>query len=252
MRVVAVQFKARETFAAGVEALGSLLQPVERADLVVCPEMALTGYGFDGRSAVERVAEEADGRTVQAVRGIARRLGSFVVIGFPEREDADLYNSAAIVDPGGELHAVYRKRLLFEADESWARAGERPYPWVETGRGSFSVGICMDLNDDGFLQQCARRKPDVIAFPTNWIQEDGSVQDYWRWRLHTGWPEALDVTGGLPNRAPVDSVLVGANSYGREGRWALRGESSILWRGGVLAVAPPDGDGVLVADVPAR
>ncbi|MCB9672953.1 MAG: carbon-nitrogen hydrolase family protein [Alphaproteobacteria bacterium] len=250
MRVAAVQHKARPSFDASVQSLARVVRAAAGADLIVAPEMALRGYAFTSLAAVEAVAEPADGPTLAALGPLAREVGAWLVVGFPERDGDALHNSALIVAPDGQLAHVYRKSLLFEADLPWATAGRHDYPLVDTGRGVFTVGICMDLNDDRFLAWCAARRPDVIAFPTNWIQEDGSLQAYWQTRLATGWSEDwAHLPEVVPGRAPVDAVIVGANSYGREGAWDLRGQSSIVSRRRVYGVADRTGDSVLIADL---
>ncbi len=259
MRVAAVQFKARPDrargAATGAKALTALLRerwsatsPADRPDLVVCPEMALAGYHWTDREAVRAVVEPMDGAIVGALGDVARELGVWMVCGMPERVGEQLFNSAVVLDPSGHRVFVYRKTLLFEADRAWAAAGDSGYRAFDTDRGRFGVGICMDLNDDRFLRWCADAGLDAIALPTNWVQEEGSMWDYWRWRLYTGWPEELDVPERVADRPRVDAVLVGANSYGPEGRYVLRGESAILSWSGVYATAPSSGDGILEAD----
>src|SRR3954469_1513193 len=79
----------------------------EGAELVVFPELALTGYppedlllktGFVDRAgdALLAIAADCD--------------GIVALVGFPERDD-DVYNSAAVLC-GGEVSAIYRKQYL--------------------------------------------------------------------------------------------------------------------------------------------
>lgn len=249
MRIAAVQFKARPSFDEGLRALVQHVEEAGRAaELVVCPEMALRGYAFTSRAQVLPVAETADGPTATALGAVARRVGCWVVCGLPERAGDRVYNAALVIDPSGRVVSVYRKTLLFEADVPWAHPGDSGYQAFDADGGRFGVGICMDLNDDRFLAWCQREALDVIALPTNWVQEEGSVWDYWRERLYTGWPPELDFEGRVPDRARVDALLVGANSYGREGAYTLSGASAALtWRS-VLVGAPDRGDRVLVAE----
>jgi NAD+ synthase (glutamine-hydrolysing) len=77
------------------------------ADLVLFPELAVTGYPpedlllrehflADARTALEQLAEESEGLVA--------------VVGFPERAD-DVYNAAAVM-ADGKIHATYRKVYL--------------------------------------------------------------------------------------------------------------------------------------------
>ncbi|MEZ4317457.1 MAG: carbon-nitrogen hydrolase family protein [Myxococcota bacterium] len=250
MRVAAIQFKAKTDRIAGLAALVAEVRRVGAGrDLVVCPEMAVVGYAWTSLEAVRTVAEPADGPTARAFSRAAADSGCWVVVGFAELDGERVFNSALVIDPSGTVRFVYRKTLLFEADQPWATPGDSGYRAFDTGKGRFGVGICMDLNDDRFLDWAGRERVDVLAFPTNWTQEDSVMWDYWRHRLYTGWPAEWGVEPRVANRARVDAVLVGANSYGAEGAWQLRGESAILSWGRVYATAPSTGDAVITADL---
>ena len=232
MRVAAVQYKAIKGDPRG--SLAALLQLARAAargsDLTVLPEMAVTGYVFPDADAVRAVAEPAEGVTCAALAEVAREHGSWMVAGLPERDGDRLFNSALVIDPAGELRFVYRKTLLYEADVPWATPGDSGYASFDTEAGDFTVGICMDLNDDRFVTWCGQARARAVAFPTNWIDEGEQVWPYWAWRL-----------GGTP------SALVAANTWGAEGDVGFRGESAIIDGRAVLAAAPVTGDGVLRA-----
>jgi len=235
MRVAAVQFKAHKGDRAG--SLARLATLVERAgswkpDLVVLPEMAATGYLFDGPDAARVVAEEAEGPTLSALAPLAAAHGCWLVVGFPEVDGEQLFNSALVVDPHGELRFVYRKTLLYEADLPWAEPGDSGYARFETDHGAFGVGICMDLNDDRFVDWCASSELRVVALPTNWLYEGYRVWPYWAWRMR-----------GL------QAALVAANSWGPEEQLVFSGRSAVLHGSQVLAAAPFTGDAVIRAEL---
>lgn len=242
MKLAAVQFKPdKADSAAALAALAALVEQAAAggAQLVVCPEMATTGYLFRDAAAVRPRAELATGPGFQRLAEVARRYGCHIVCGYAERsEESDaLYNSARIIGPDGELLYNYRKRLLFPADMTWAQAGDRPYPLVQTRLGPLTAGICMDLNDDRFTAFLRRTQARVIAFCTNWVDESLDVRPYWRYRL-----------------AGVRSYFVAANTYGWESESGhaptqFCGASAILDPDGrTLARAAPTGDAVLFAD----
>lgn len=241
-KLAAIQFRpekgAWETSAARLQAL------VERAiaagaSLVVCPEMALTGYLFPDADAVRPVAEEARGRTFERFRALCRAGGCYLAIGYPEAEGERLYNSALLIGSDGELRCNYRKRLLYELDMGWALPGDRPYSLVTTPFGTLTVGICMDLNDDRFIRFLHRSRPAIVAFCTNWLHQGLDMLPYWRHRL-----------AGAPCH------FVAADTYGREPAGSgpgtrFLGRSAVLDpRGRVLALAGEEGDAVLVAELP--
>jgi len=261
MQVAAVQYRAER---APDDVLGALARSRDQLtshaasvlaqgplDLLVLPEMAASGYLFPSPDAVRQVAETEDGPTVQAVAALARAHRCHVVVGFPERAGDRLYNSAAVLDGHGELVAVYRKRLLFRADGPWATPGERPYPLVDTGSGRFTVGICMDLNDDAFTAWIRESGVEMVAFPTNWVDEGEPTWPYWAWRMHGS--RAALVAANRWGSEHVSGVVADGPTDAEAEVTRFSGASCVLqWRGPVdglrptiLASLPATGDGVL-------
>ena len=248
MRVAAVQFRPPKGRPAEARrALRALIDEAgERgAELVVCPEMATTGYIWASPSEVGPHSERARGETFRMLAEAARRHQAWMVCGLPElfvhptqrsvsgRSVATLYNSALVVSPLGELATCYRKVLLYDADETWASPGWRRSV-VPTRHGPLVPGICMDLNDPRFTRFLESQQPRVVAFCTNWIEEGAPVHDYWRSRLRG-----------------YRGAFVAANAWGPDGDIAFCGRSAIFGPGHVLlAEAPAEGDTVLVAELP--
>lgn len=211
----------------------------EGLDLIVLPEMAVTGYVFRGPDEVRPLAEDlgpgGDSETLRALAPVAREAGAWLVVGLPERAGDRLFNSALVLDRQGALRFVYRKTLLFEADETWATPGDSGYRVFEDARASFTVGICMDLNDDAFIAHCAAAQARAVALPTNWLDQGEEVWGYWAWRM-----------------AAVPSALVAANTYGVDRGTRFRGQSAILDGQTLLASAARSGDAGLQAALSPR
>lgn len=127
------------------------------SDLVVFPEMALTGYDDETEVPITekmqyRLAEREDGPSVRAISDLARELGIYVMCGLPLRDgrttDADgterdvIYNALACATPEGET-LVYRKIHLANTEPSWGTRGSEPLI-VDTPWGPIGVGICYD------------------------------------------------------------------------------------------------------------
>ena len=83
------------------------------ADVIVLPELATSGYMFDGADEARAVAL---GATSQSFANWAAAAGNSVVVGgFCELgDDGKLYNSAVMVDADG-IVAHYRKTHLWDA-----------------------------------------------------------------------------------------------------------------------------------------
>jgi len=73
------------------------------ADLIVLPELASSGYVFDGEAEAQRSAEDPDdGPTVRALREVCAMHGCHIVAGISERDGECRHNSAVLVGPPGE------------------------------------------------------------------------------------------------------------------------------------------------------
>ena len=114
------------------------------AGVVVLPELVSSGYVFRSRAEAQASAETADGPTLALWARLAARHEIVIVGGFREIADGVLFNSAALVDPGG-LRWVYRKAHLWDAESRWFTPGSMPPPVIPTRFGRIAVMICYDL-----------------------------------------------------------------------------------------------------------
>lgn len=123
------------------------------ADLVVFPELALTGYACgDG---FFEVAEPVPGPATEHLVATARKLGLHVIWGMPERGlPGVIYNSAVLVGPEGHI-GTWRKHTLpgHATDTSGAgafpdrrffRPGNRS-PVFDTPIGRIGMMVCYDI-----------------------------------------------------------------------------------------------------------
>ncbi|HEX7290199.1 MAG TPA: NAD+ synthase [Conexibacter sp.] len=117
------------------------------AQLVLFPELALTGYPpedlllkehflRDARAALERIA--------------AATTGIVALVGFPERED-DVYNALAVLADGA-VQAVYRKVHLpnygvFD-EQRYFQSGAGP-ALIELGEHKLGLTVCEDIWEPG-------------------------------------------------------------------------------------------------------
>ncbi|OZB94973.1 carbon-nitrogen hydrolase family protein [Paenibacillus sp. XY044] len=117
------------------------------ADLILFPETALTGYGVkDDDPEMQRLnAEPVPGDSTLALAELTKEYGVYVVLGMPERDDAEpdiIYNSAAVIGPEGVIGA-YRKIHPAAKESMWATKGGQPFMF-DTPWGPVGVGICYD------------------------------------------------------------------------------------------------------------
>jgi NAD+ synthase (glutamine-hydrolysing) len=117
------------------------------ADLVLLPELAVTGYPPEDlllRPGFVRGAEESLGRIAGATNGVVALVGT-------PHFDRDLYNACAVC-ADGEVKALYRKRFLpnygvFDEDRYFAPA--RDLLLLELGGTVIGPTVCEDMWQPG-------------------------------------------------------------------------------------------------------
>jgi 5-aminopentanamidase len=139
----------------------------EGVDLLVCPEMYLTGYNI-GIDAVRELAESSDGTSAQAVAETARENSVAIIYGYPERGSEDvIFNSAQLFNANGSPLANYRKTHLFgDLDHSMFCASDADSAVVELGGWRMGMLICYDVEFPENARKLALRGTDLIVAPT--------------------------------------------------------------------------------------
>lgn len=170
------------------------------ADLVLFPELCLYGYDYYTDERIpqpEKIlnAETISGPSCRAIAEVTKKYGIYVVFGMAEKledaPDADLYNSAVAVGPGGVIGS-YQKIHPFETESVWCKKGSKPFMF-DTPWGPVSVGICFDTYQFPELQRyyCGQGSR-LYLNPTAVIEEipkEGSRQafiDYYAPTLEYG------------------------------------------------------------------
>jgi NAD+ synthase (glutamine-hydrolysing) len=148
----------------------------EKANLVLMPELAVTGYPPEDLM-LRRDFVEANLRALEKVAHATH--GLIAVIGFAEREGAALFNAAAVcVD--GRLLTTYRKICLpnygvFD-EKRYFRAGRQPLI-LKLGELRIGLSICEDIWVDGVIE-CEAQKGaadfvvNISASPYDWQKGD--------------------------------------------------------------------------------
>jgi predicted amidohydrolase len=206
-----------------------------RADLLVCPELATTGYLYREKEALRAVAEPVpSGPTVTRLAAAARETKRAIVFGIAERAGDKIYNSAVAIQPDGPV-VCYRKAHLFDTEtEVFDRAGASPRHSRVAG-ADVGLMVCFDWRFPEMARLLALEGADVIAHPANLV--------------HPYCQDAM-ITRSLENRV----FTITASRTGRESvggvTLAFTGRSQIVSpRGERLAAAGPDEDCVLTAEI---
>jgi len=235
-KVGLVQFcPARHAVAHNIAQLEQLLSGV-KADLLVLPELANSGYMYDTSESLAPYAEADDGSGpfLAALQRLAERTGGVIVAGFAERAEGGLYNSAAAVSASGILQ-IYRKTHLYADEKDPFLPGDSGFQVFEYRGVRIGMMICFDWHFPESARTLALRGAQIIAHPANLVMP---------------YCQTAMVTRSLENH--VFSIT--ANRYGSEElngkRLTFTGASQVLdTKGQRLLDAPVEGDFVAVCEI---
>jgi (R)-amidase len=207
-----------------------LIASSAQADLVVFPELFLSGYELGDP---EPLAVELDGPAVGALSDAARSARTAVVIGAAERTAGGTANSAICIDSGGEVAAVYRKAHPFGAERDVYMYGDELVT-VELGGRVIGPMICFDMEFPEVARTLARSGSDLLvtisANPTEFKLD------------HEVFTRARAIESGLPH--------VYVNRVGEQGDLSFGGGSVALDQTArVLAEAGSEGERIVDAEV---
>jgi len=152
--IASIQMQVSRDKEANLARAGRLLEQAAQAGakLAVLPEMFTCPYELDQfRPYAESLP---DGPASRFLRDAARRLGIHIAgASIPELDGDDVYNTATLWAPDGELLLTHRKVHLFDVDipggisfhESESLAAGDRLATAETDLGTLGLAICYDL-----------------------------------------------------------------------------------------------------------
>ena len=243
------------------------------AELVVCPEMCVTGYWFLrdlSRAELDVLAESVpDGPTTLELLGLAREHGISVGAGFLERSDeGDLFNSYVVAMPDGSL--VCHRKLHAFVNEHVSSGNEFTVFDLPSGNRA-AILICYDNNLFENTRMVALQGAEILIAPhqTGGCRTPSprcmGVIDHALWHAREENTEAIEaefrgskgrewLLRWLPSRAHDNGMfLIFSNGVGIDGDEVRTGNAMILNPyGEILAETWAAADTMIVADLEAE
>lgn len=169
-QVAPVPYDREATFRSFEHHVRTLAATFPNLDLYVFPEVYLTALGsWDADyppGYVESVAEPIGGKLTQRIAELARSVGKWIVPGsIYEEAGGDLYNTALVFDPRGELVARYRKIMPWMPYET-TKPGDQLTVFDIPEVGRFGLLICFDAWVPEITRNLAWMGAEVILQPT--------------------------------------------------------------------------------------
>ena len=232
MRVHGVQFDCVwEDPAANREKVRRLVAEagVSAGDLVVLPEMFLTGFSL----AVECTAQGEEREQEGFLLELARQHGCWVLGGVVTRHGAGKpFNEAVVVDPAGTVRCRYAKRQPFSLGGEAAVHAPGSQAEVFDWQGlRVAPLICYDLRFPELARDAVRLGAEMLVYIASWPI---ARVDHWVTLLRAR---------AIENQAWV----VGVNRCGRDPHFLYPGRSLVVDPHGVIVADASDRETVVQA-----
>jgi predicted amidohydrolase len=237
LRAAAVQMTFATTVGGNLEKIRAALAGASRqkADAVLFPECATTGYTYDFRSL--RPGEVRDALAV--VGELARHYGLNVLVGSPLFVGKKIYNSLVVFDRKGRAVHAYAKCQLTDLDRKTFVPGDAVALFKIDGVAATAI-ICHERRYPELVRLAVMAGAKIVFHPNAGL-DTLAVSKTKR-----------DGCDGIDARAFENAVYyVFANSVGPQGAgtWSA-GDSKIVAPDRTrLALADNEGEGVIVADL---
>ncbi|HBB17012.1 MAG TPA: carbon-nitrogen hydrolase [Syntrophus sp. (in: bacteria)] len=172
-KVASIQywFNDNDTKEERIDQVAKLIDQASDADLVLLPEM--WNVGFLSFSKYDSHAEKIDGPTVSMVAGKAKKYNAYILAGsIVEKEGADKYNTAVLINPDGKVAATYRKIHLVtrkgSAEADYLKPGKAPVT-LKTELGIIGFGVCYDLRfPELYRKMAVNDGAEIFLQPSAW------------------------------------------------------------------------------------
>lgn len=210
--------------------LTNLLEQVKKADLVVLPELANSGYNFSSKEEAFNLSESVSESVFLDFLQAKCKLYDFTIAtGFAEKENDCLFNSSVLINADGVI-GTYRKLHLFMNEKKIFKPGNLGLPVFEFKGVKIGMLVCFDWMFPEVWRKLALKGVDLILHPSNLVL-----------------PYAQSV---IPSYALVNRIFIAtANRIGTEKELSFTGQSIIVNpRGELLAKADTEGE-ILMVDI---
>ena len=231
MKIALVQYSpVWENKSVSMEKLKSLLAQTDAIDLLIFPEMTLTGFTMKSND----FAEELEGESYIFFSSLAKEKKCAVMYGMIEKGKKKNFNTLVHLNNQGKIISTYRKIHPFSYSTEDVFYGKGKNTVVTKVKGiKIGLSICYDLRFPELYRFYAKEKVHLIVDIANW--PDTRIE-HWRTLLKAR---------AIENQCYV----AGVNRVGNDPKLHYNGFSSVFDPMGKEIVAVENEEKVIVAEM---
>lgn len=139
------------------------------ADLIVFPEMSITGYE---RSDAESLAFTKDDSRINHLKELASKHTIIIIAGAPIKIESEMFIGQFVISPDNSV-SIYTKQFLHEGEDEFFDATFDFNPMITIENQNISFAICADIDNPLHPENARKRETDIyiasIFFSPNGI-----------------------------------------------------------------------------------
>jgi predicted amidohydrolase len=201
MKIALVQYNPSwEDKEANMNKLKEMLGSISEVELILFPEMSLTGFTMKS----EKMAEGIHGKSFRYFSFLAKENSAHIFAGIIEKRNTRIYNTLIHIKPDGNLLKLYRKvhPFSYSTENEHYDAGVRP-AITKIRKWKIGLTICYDLRFPELLRKYGKKRTHLIVNIANW--PDTRIE-HWRTLLKARAIENQCYVAGV-NRVGQDPKL---------------------------------------------
>ena len=199
------------------------------ADIVIFPEMALSGFCMDAKTA----SVTLDGPELAEIIGETRGRRPVVMCGAAIRSGSEYSNSALVVRDGELLYRYSKINLFTISDEDRNYVPGTRLVLLEHSGGTVAPIVCFDLRFPQLFSAAAGKGADVFVVMANW---PAAQRNQWRTLLSA---RAVD----------AQAFVIGVNRVGSGDGIDYDGGSNVFTPGGKPLLEAADFECIMFVEI---
>lgn len=135
-----------------------------KADLIVLPELAVSGYYFEDKEALIRLSKSINPAVISELTALANKTATSYVIGLAEVAEDQLFNTAYVIGKDGVI-GKHRKIHLTNNETIFDEGNNLSI--IDMGDYKIGIAICFETWFPEFFRRLADQGADIVVSPAN-------------------------------------------------------------------------------------
>ena len=154
---------------ATIRKIDGLIDQTKITDILVLPELCNSGYNFTSFEEAWETSEKIENSIfINYLISKCKQFNLYIVSGFNERDNKNLYNSAILIGPKGYI-GKYRKLHLFMNEKDYFKPGNIGLPVFDIGLCKIGMLVCFDWIFPEVWRILALKGAEIICHPSNLV-----------------------------------------------------------------------------------